>query len=416
MYSVLYFDGKKSDPHSVEMEVGERSIRLISSKGNTLRQFSYKDITHLNKIGQKYQLELIALITGDAVELIEFEGIEIYNLVQRYRQLHSSSIAKSIFFFDRQNLAGKLTLTFGLGAGFLLLVFLAFSNIHFFIPKRYDLYLGEKIEKQLLRKAEVCESDSLLEFINKVEEVLSMPEDNFKPKIHLVNYPLVNAVAFPGGKIFLFKGLVKVSESPEEVIAVLAHEMEHAERRHGIKQMSRSVGMAFMASMVIGMAVEGVEIFEAAEFMGEILSTLLYLKYSRGFEEEADKLAVKRLHSKEITAQGMADFFKRLDSLSKKEDKKEEKKNEAGNITENQGKIASEQKGEEQVDDKAESLSSWFQTHPQSKKRYTYIQKAVEAESFGPNPLLAAERANWNELKNSCPDSKKPLKIWKLIF
>jgi predicted Zn-dependent protease len=94
----------------------------------------------------------------------------------------------------------------------------------------------------------------------------------------VVNAPEPNAMALPGGPIFITQGLLALFETEAELAGVLAHEVGHTAARHQAQLMSRSAAFQTIGG-VAGKA-------------GELASALILLKFSRGMEAEADALGI----------------------------------------------------------------------------------------------------------------------------
>ena len=60
----------------------------------------------------------------------------------------------------------------------------------------------------------------------------ALPSNPYAFRVSVVDSPVVNAFAAPGGYIVIYKGLLKYTKSPEELAGVLAHEIEHVIHRH----------------------------------------------------------------------------------------------------------------------------------------------------------------------------------------
>lgn len=124
--------------------------------------------------------------------------------------------------------------------------------------------------------------------------------------VHVVNSPMVNAFALPGGTIVVFSGLIEKSADAEQVAGVLAHEMSHATLRHGLQRVSQSLGLAVGVQLLLGdtqgLIAAGAELFQLATING----------YSREQESAADEEGVRMLHGAGIDPQGFARFFETL--------------------------------------------------------------------------------------------------------
>lgn len=116
--------------------------------------------------------------------------------------------------------------------------------------------------------------------------------------LHVIESPVDNAFALPGGHVVLFSGLIGKAKSPEEVAGVLAHELGHVHHRHPNQRIIRQ----FSAGVVLR-ALGG--------DVGVLADTTLSLGHSRDAEREADTFAIARLREARISPQALADYFAR---------------------------------------------------------------------------------------------------------
>jgi beta-barrel assembly-enhancing protease len=130
----------------------------------------------------------------------------------------------------------------------------------------------------------------------------------FAPRV--VESSTVNAFALPGGPIVVFTGLLREAESAEQLAGVLAHEMAHVTRRHGLTRIAQSLGVVSAVQLLFG-DVSGVMAVAV-----EVLREGAVNSYSREQEHEADMDAVQRMRRAGLDPRALADFF---ELLAKKE-------------------------------------------------------------------------------------------------
>ncbi len=121
---------------------------------------------------------------------------------------------------------------------------------------------------------------------------------------YVADDPAINAFAVPGGYVVVNTGLIRAADTAEEVAGVLAHEVQHVELRHTLKNLVHSLGLRAALAMALG------DISGSA--LGDLAATLGELKFSRDLESEADKLGLAALRQADITPQGMVAFFSKL--------------------------------------------------------------------------------------------------------
>ncbi|RTQ52226.1 peptidase M48 [Hymenobacter gummosus] len=113
-----------------------------------------------------------------------------------------------------------------------------------------------------------------------------------------------NAFATPGGHIYVFTGLVKFLDNESQLAGVLGHEIAHADRRHSTQLLQRQYGIGMLASVVLGKN-QGM-LAQIANGLAGVTS----LKFSRTFEQEADKYSTIYLNgTKYYACDGAAGFF-----------------------------------------------------------------------------------------------------------
>lgn len=123
--------------------------------------------------------------------------------------------------------------------------------------------------------------------------------------VHVLDLPIVNAFALPGGQILLFDGLLEFVQAPEELAGVLAHEVAHVVYRHPVELWLRNAGTAALIGLLVGDVAGGTVLAG----MGQIF---VNARYSQDAERHADAMGVELLGAADIDAHPLADFFDRL--------------------------------------------------------------------------------------------------------
>jgi Zn-dependent protease with chaperone function len=123
-------------------------------------------------------------------------------------------------------------------------------------------------------------------------------------KWYVAEDPAINAFAVPGGYVVVNTGLIQAADSAEEVAGVLAHEVQHVELRHTLKNMAHSLGLRAALALLLGDIGSGA--------LGDMAANLSELKFSRDLESESDKHGLLALKQAGIAPQGMVRFFDKL--------------------------------------------------------------------------------------------------------
>ncbi len=124
--------------------------------------------------------------------------------------------------------------------------------------------------------------------------------------LRVLDTPMVNAFAAPGGQIVILRGLLDDASTPAEVAGVLAHEIGHVEARDPTRLAFRAAGSAGILSLVLGDATGGTLIAIVGDQM-------LSAAYTREAEAAADAFAHRLLTDTGIGTAGLAAFFDRIE-------------------------------------------------------------------------------------------------------
>lgn len=115
--------------------------------------------------------------------------------------------------------------------------------------------------------------------------------------------PEINAFAGPGGIVVVHSGLIAKAESADELAGVLAHEVQHVERRHSLQLMIHSAGWAAILAVTLG---------DVSAITGVFIHQIGNLRHSRELEREADADGVAALARAGIPPASMTKLMERL--------------------------------------------------------------------------------------------------------
>ena len=112
-----------------------------------------------------------------------------------------------------------------------------------------------------------------------------------------------NALALPGGVIYVTDALVELAPDNEAVLGVLAHELGHIDRRHLMRRLFASAAVGAAAAVLFG---------DVSTVLAALPAILIELDYSRSMEREADLYAVELLRANGISTGSLATLFERM--------------------------------------------------------------------------------------------------------
>ncbi len=184
------------------------------------------------------------------------------------------------------------------------------------MSKGQEIAMGQQSDPEIVAFFGLYEDQKLQNFINeKGKEMVAVSHRKELPyEFKIVDSPVVNAFAVPGGFVYFTRGIMAHFNNEAEFAGVLGHEIGHITARHSAKQYSNA--MLGQVGLVAGSIISP-EFAQVADIASTGLQ-LLFLKFGRDAESQSDKLGVEYSTKIGYDASEMADFFTTLDRLSAK--------------------------------------------------------------------------------------------------
>lgn len=215
----------------------------------------------------------------------------------------------------------RLVLTGLFCAGFVALSAIAGAAIEWVLPRlirnvpvKWEKDLGQQVAADVRKEFTVSGHTNvtvqLTELVGRLTKAL--PKQEYEFRVTLLANPDPNAFALPGGNIFVNMGLLRLCTNSIEVAGVLAHEISHVTRRHGLRTMVTSIGPAKAVGAVLGDS-HG---FLSALAAGSHL--LVGQSFSREFEREADEEGFDLLLAAGLDPRGLEQGLKRIQKFEQR--------------------------------------------------------------------------------------------------
>lgn len=233
------------------------------------------------------------------------------------------------------------------------MLYFVFIHLYWVVPKTFDEKMGDLLHTTSFASQGICTDSTSQQFVRKAQLALHLRSDQFKHPIQIIPDTVVNAFAIPGGRIYLHRGLILRSESPDEILGVLAHEMAHSELRHGTRQIWQGMGLALVLSMT----------FDPGAIL-EIANQLARLKYSRNFETEADQQAMERMQNAGLDPTHLERLLKRIEPAG------------------------------------SDSMLDFLSSHPMGENRFRSLRDSKSNARVAADTLFQAERHSWKTIRD----------------
>lgn len=159
------------------------------------------------------------------------------------------------------------------------------------VSESQEIAIGQQSHQQIIQQFGVYdEKPELNRMVERIGRQLAAASErpNLPWTFTLLDTPMVNAMALPGGYIYITRGMLERINSEDELAGVLGHEIAHVTARHSAQQISRAQLAQF--GMLLGAVVAGPEALQQYGQLAELGIGLLFQRYSRAHETEADLL------------------------------------------------------------------------------------------------------------------------------
>lgn len=174
-----------------------------------------------------------------------------------------------------------------------------------------EIQIGREADQQIVQQYGLYDDDELAAYVEDLGQELAASSE--RPALpwafRVLDDPVVNAFALPGGYIYVTRGILSHMGSEAELAAVLGHEVGHVTARHGVSRMSK----AQLANL--GLGVGAILAPELAQSFGGLAQSglqLLFLKYSRDDERQADGLGYRYADRVGQNPEGFVGMFSML--------------------------------------------------------------------------------------------------------
>ncbi len=188
----------------------------------------------------------------------------------------------------------------------------------FTLSEKDEIEIGRLAAGEIEKSSLLVEQESVVKYIDALGQTLARnsARRGIAYTFKVLDSPEVNAFALPGGFVYLNRGLIEAARSEDELAGVLAHEIGHIVARHGADQAVRfglAQGGLGALGTLLGRGTSG----SMAKMAAEMVTTGVFMRFSREAERQADQLGARMLHDAGFDPRAMISFFDTLASVEK---------------------------------------------------------------------------------------------------
>ncbi len=348
----VFFDGASNRRRNVALTLSD--ALEIRDDGEELARWAFHDIRRADSPSGLLRL---SCLTAPSLARLEIRDAQLTaGLVARCDALEDGLPSrKGVAAIVGWSLAAAVSIVLVVLFG----VPLAAERLTPLVPDSFERRLGDVAEAQVkvIFDGKPCSNAdgqaAFTKLVGKLRESAGL-DNSVQSGVLATSVP--NAFALPGGKVYLFDGLLAKADNPDEVAGVLAHELGHLRHRDSMRELIHNGGTSFLIGLLFGdVTGSGALIFASR--------SLVTSSYSRDAETNADTFAIETMHKLGRPAKPMGELMFR--------------------VTGKEGKGL-----------------SLVSSHPLTEDRLERMAKADAGVALNGAPLLSP--AEWQALKDIC--------------
>lgn len=283
--SAVYFDGVSSRRRAVTLRFSDRLE--IEEGGQALTAWVYSDIRRADSPTGVLRLSCLG---APALARLEVRDTALADeLASRCANIDDHMVG-------RRGIAAIIGWSLGAAASIVAVVLfglpLIADRLAPLVPEAFERRLGEVADAQIktMFDAKVCDNEAGQKaFVKLVTAIRESAGLDTSVQSGVLSSSIPNAFALPGGKVYLFNGLLAKAENADEIAGVLAHELGHLKHRDNMRGVIHSGGTSFLIGLLFG-DITG----SSALIFGS--RTLVTSSHSREAETNADSFAIEIMH------------------------------------------------------------------------------------------------------------------------
>ena len=359
-WPAAYFDGANARRHDVKVRITPGRLSIIQDDGGELL-WPYEEIRQTQG---HYAGEQVRLERGNPIA--ETLVVSNQDFLLAMRQM-APNLGQE--FHDPRLRSRRWKLTAAAAVGVVVLG----SAMYFWgvpaianalaalLPVSWEERLGKSAMGMLVSLDDKCENPAGLAALDSLVQKLAdgIEDSPYTFRVTIARGEMVNAFAAPGGYVVVFQGLLKQSETPDQLAGVLAHEMQHVVHRHSTRALFQEISAQALLSILSGDT-------SATPFGIDSAALLADMHHQRSHEDEADRDGMQLMRNVKADPRGMIEMFNHLNDLGIE----------------------------------LPTAIQYLSSHPATDDRIAVLEQLAEGADYEPEPLLSEQ--GWADLQGAC--------------
>jgi Zn-dependent protease with chaperone function len=298
----VFYDGTSSRRHVVELALTDRLE--ISENKTALAVWLFADIRRADSAPNLLRLSCVSAPSLARLEVRD--SALAAGLISRCPHLNDNAVGRrGVAAIVGWSLAAVISIVAVIWLG----LPYAADRLAPLIPNSLERRIGDAAEGQinLMFGGKTCSSNVVgRAAFSKLMRKLSNAAGLAAPvRADVLDTPIPNAFALPGGRVYLFSGLLARANDPDEIAGVLAHELGHVTHRDNTRNMIYSGGTSFLVGLLFGDVTGSGALLYASR-------SVITASYTREAEQNADDFSIAVMHRLGRPTKPMGDLIYRV--------------------------------------------------------------------------------------------------------
>ncbi len=314
----VYFDGVTSARHEVTIDLAENGVVIRDGNGMLIDEWPYPRLKHLNAPAHIFRIGLRKCVCLSRLDIADHDLAHEIDLACPDIDRSGASARAARRQAIGWSLGAAISLLLVAGFGVPAIVDRAAPLVPQWMEGRLgsaaDTQVRAMLDKSPAERPFECgaapgEQAGLLVFESLIGRLRQASGLRAPLRAAVIRRPEANAIALPGGYVYVFEGLIDRAQTPDELAGVIAHELGHVAHRDGTRTVLQGAGLSLVFGMLLGDFVGGGAVVLASE-------SLLKSAYSRDKETAADAYAVRTMTALNADARALGRFLGRIAASS----------------------------------------------------------------------------------------------------
>jgi Zn-dependent protease with chaperone function len=312
--AAVYFDGVTAARHAVTIELNDHAVVIFDRNGGLVDQWPYPRLKHLSAPAHIFRVGLRKSESLARLEIADHEMAHAIDLACPDIDRTGATARKA----QRQAIVLSFMAAASLFAVGIYGVPALADRLAQLVPQGVERRLGNAADTQVRAMLDkgprerpfecgeaAVEQSGRAAFQTLMGRLQAAAGLRVPLQAAVIRRDEANAIALPGGHIYVFKGLIDQADTVDEVAGVIAHELGHVANRDGTRAILQKTGLSVIFGMLLGDFVGGGAVVLASE-------SLLKSAYSRGAESRADDYAVRTIQAAGGDSRALGRFLSRI--------------------------------------------------------------------------------------------------------